>query len=261
MIAPGFWRGRIGLLFLIVTAVALAAACRGGGANPGDNVGIPQINPTPAGCLNDEYPPNAPEFGDNSSVPYTELPSGLKVHHITEGDGAAPASDSVVRVQYTGWLSGGCLFDSSYLREEPSQFALNQPIIDGWREGLATMNAGGHARFEIPPELAYGPFGFGATIPPNSTLVFDVELVEIVPPAEVTATAEAQIEGATATAEARATEQAQPSPAASPEETAPAGTPPVETPLPDVPGDGVIPGDVVPPIVTPLPEATSTAGP
>jgi peptidylprolyl isomerase len=206
-------------------AIAALAACRGGGANPG-TVTIPVIKPTtpPEVCLNDEYPAEAPQFGDNTSVPYTTVdvpaPAGgtaqLKYFDREVGTGPAPALDSVVQVHYTGWLPGECIFDHSRGDPEPAQFTLSQ-VITGWSEGIRTMKVGGKRRLEIPPELAYGPVGVPPVIGPNATLIFEVELVGLLTPPEATATtsviltATAQIVDATATARAvTATAQATP---------------------------------------------------
>ncbi len=106
--------------------------------------------------------------------------SGLLYEVIQQGEGAKPASETAtVVVHYTGTLIDGTKFDSSVDRGQPATFALNQ-VIKGWTEGLQLMNAGSKYRFYIPPELAYGSDARpGGAIGPNSTLVFDVELIEI----------------------------------------------------------------------------------
>ncbi|MBL4659345.1 MAG: FKBP-type peptidyl-prolyl cis-trans isomerase [Alcanivoracaceae bacterium] len=106
--------------------------------------------------------------------------SGILYEVITQGDGAKPASASAtVVVHYTGTLTDGTKFDSSIDRGQPATFALNQ-VIKGWTEGLQLMNTGSKYRFFIPPELAYGSDARpGSPIGPNSTLIFEVELIEI----------------------------------------------------------------------------------
>lgn len=106
--------------------------------------------------------------------------SGLMYEVVRQGDGAKPASDTTtVVVHYTGTLIDGTKFDSSVDRGQPATFALNQ-VIKGWTEGLQLMNAGSKYRFYIPPELAYGSDARpGSPIGPNSTLIFDVELIEV----------------------------------------------------------------------------------
>ena len=106
--------------------------------------------------------------------------SGMLYEVLTAGDGAKPTSpNSTVVVHYTGTLIDGTKFDSSVDRGTPTTFALNQ-VIKGWTEGLQLMNAGSKYRFYIPPELAYGSDARpGSPIGPNSTLIFDVELIEV----------------------------------------------------------------------------------
>ncbi|WP_223786773.1 FKBP-type peptidyl-prolyl cis-trans isomerase [Marinicella meishanensis] len=118
------------------------------------------------------------EKAAESGVMSTE--SGLLYEVVQQGDGAKPASEtSTVVVHYTGTLIDGTKFDSSVDRGQPATFALNQ-VIKGWTEGLQLMNAGSKYRFYIPPELAYGADARpGGPIGPNSTLIFDVELIEV----------------------------------------------------------------------------------
>jgi FKBP-type peptidyl-prolyl cis-trans isomerase FkpA len=104
--------------------------------------------------------------------------SGLVFLSLKEGSGANPAATDTVKVNYRGTFIDGTEFDSSYRRNQPAQFVLNQ-VIKGWTEGLQKMKVGGKARLVCPPALAYGDKGAGGTIPPNATLVFEVELLEI----------------------------------------------------------------------------------
>lgn len=103
--------------------------------------------------------------------------SGLQYKVLTLGDGAKPAATDTVKVHYSGKLLDGTEFDSSYARNEPISFALNR-VIAGWTEGVQLMPIGSKFVFYIAPELAYGEGG-GGPIPPNSTLVFEVELLDI----------------------------------------------------------------------------------
>jgi FKBP-type peptidyl-prolyl cis-trans isomerase FkpA len=106
--------------------------------------------------------------------------SGLKLEDLVEGDGAVAAVGQHVVVHYTGWLTDGRKFDSSHDRAEPFDFALGKGhVIRGWDEGVAGMKVGGKRKLTIPPHLGYGARGAGGVIPPNATLVFDVELLEI----------------------------------------------------------------------------------
>jgi FKBP-type peptidyl-prolyl cis-trans isomerase len=105
--------------------------------------------------------------------------SGLQYEVISEGYGPKPVASDTVRVHYEGALTDGTVFDSSYSRGEPIEFPLNG-VIPGWTEGLQLMNVGSKYRLIIPSDLGYGPQGAGQQIPPYSTLVFEVELIDII---------------------------------------------------------------------------------
>ncbi len=104
--------------------------------------------------------------------------SGLQYQVLQEGTGPRPTINDTVTVHYTGTLLDGTVFDSSVERGEPISFPL-QGVIQGWQEGLQLMPVGSKFRFWIPPELGYGARGAGGVIPPNATLIFDVELLGI----------------------------------------------------------------------------------
>ena len=106
------------------------------------------------------------------------LPSGLQYQVLKEGNGKKPSATDQVVCHYEGTLIDGTVFDSSYQRNQPSTFGLNQ-VIAGWTEGVQLMQEGAKYRFFIPYNLAYGERGAGAQIPPFAALVFDVELIEV----------------------------------------------------------------------------------
>lgn len=112
--------------------------------------------------------------------PGTSTASGLQYWNITSGSGATAAPGKQVKVHYTGWLTDGTKFDSSWDRDQPFEFILGVGrVIKGWDEGVAGMKVGGKRQLRIPPGLGYGSQGFDGTIPPNSTLIFDVELLDV----------------------------------------------------------------------------------
>lgn len=118
-------------------------------------------------------------LAENAKKPgITVTASGLQYEVLTEGTGKQPKATDTVRCHYEGTLISGKVFDSSYLRNEPCDFGLNQ-VISGWTEGVQLMKEGAKYRFYIPYNLAYGERGAGADIPPYSALIFDVELLQV----------------------------------------------------------------------------------
>ena len=106
--------------------------------------------------------------------------SGLVIEDIGVGEGAVAQAGQYVSVHYTGWLTNGSKFDSSLDRNDPFEFALGRgQVIAGWDEGVQGMRVGGKRKLTIPPNLGYGARGAGGVIPPNATLVFEVELLDI----------------------------------------------------------------------------------
>ena len=126
-------------------------------------------------CDNAGEPGTPPVFGDVNSDQMTEEPSGIKIYDSKIGTGDSPGETDFVCVHYTGWLSDGTEFDSSYGRGEATGFPVNQ-VIPGFRDAILGMAAGGQRRVEIPSDQGYGAQGAGGLIPPNATLVFDIVL-------------------------------------------------------------------------------------
>jgi len=107
-------------------------------------------------------------------------PSGLQYEDMVAGTGASPEARKRVKVHYTGWLTNGTKFDSSKDRGEPFEFTIGMgQVIKGWDEGVMSMKIGGKRKLTIPPGLGYGARGAGGVIPPNATLVFEVELLGV----------------------------------------------------------------------------------
>lgn len=106
--------------------------------------------------------------------------SGLKIEDLREGDGTKASAGQQVSVHYTGWLLDGSKFDSSVDRNQPFEFTLGRGmVIRGWDQGVDGMQVGGKRKLTIPPQLGYGTQGAGGVIPPNATLVFEVELLGV----------------------------------------------------------------------------------
>jgi len=126
--------------------------------------------------------PSAPEKKSESQM--TKTPSGLQYEDTKVGTGASPQKGQTCVMHYTGWLwengAKGSKFDSSVDRGKPFEFPLGQGrVIKGWDEGVATMKVGGKRTLLIPPDLGYGARGAGGVIPPNATLLFEVELLDV----------------------------------------------------------------------------------
>lgn len=148
------------VLFLFITGVAIAA-CSDKDAKPSG-----EAKPAAAGAA-------APEAA-------VTTPSGLSYVDLVVGNGPQPASGKPVKVHYTGWLENGTKFDSSVDRGEPFVFTVGVgEVIPGWDEGVMTMKVGGKRRLIVPARLGYGEAGAGSLIPPNATLVFEVELLDV----------------------------------------------------------------------------------
>ena len=117
-------------------------------------------------------------------MPATTTPSGLIIDDVVVGAGKTAAKGQTVSVHYTGWLDNngnkGAKFDSSRDRNEPFTFPLGRgQVIKGWEQGVAGMKVGGKRKLTIPPDLGYGARGAGGVIPPNATLLFEVELLGV----------------------------------------------------------------------------------
>lgn len=135
-----------------------------------------------AACSEKDTRPAA--AGQNAAVPVASgekvtTPSGLSYTELVKGSGASPVAGKEVKVHYTGWLENGTKFDSSVDRGEPLVFNVGiGQVIPGWDEGVMSMKVGGKRRLVIPANLGYGAAGAGGVIPPNATLIFEVELID-----------------------------------------------------------------------------------
>lgn len=178
---PSLFGGITGLVLTTFVLVILwLAVLSGGDEETGAVATVPTATPSTSGS---PPPSSSPAVGAPDAPPEVTgeeitTDSGLTYIDIVVGEGASPAPGETVRVHYTGWLeSDGTKFDSSVDRGAPSEFVLGQ-LIDGWNEGLSTMQEGGKRRLIITSELGYGEADIPG-IPPNSTLIFDVELLQV----------------------------------------------------------------------------------
>ena len=123
-------------------------------------------------------PAAAPNLGSVTGTSRVTTPSGIVFESMVTGSGPTPKATDTVKVHYRGTFPDGREFDSSYKRGQPTSFPLNR-VIPCWTEAVQLMRPGGKARITCPPQLAYGERGAGGTIPPNATLVFEIELISI----------------------------------------------------------------------------------
>ncbi len=143
---------------------------------------VPALLLVTCGCLFGEV--GSSDSGD--SVPVEDRPefsrteSGLQYRVLREGNGTHPTPNSTVTVHYKGWLDDGSVFDSSYQRGRPATFPLSR-VVKGWTEGMQLVSETGQIELVVPPELGYGPGGMPGAIPPNATLHFEIELIEVRP--------------------------------------------------------------------------------
>ena len=167
--------------YLTLALLALAA-CGGDAPAPPAPEPLPATPAVPPAHAAAPSAREIPAFVAVADGELTKTASGLQYKDWTVGTGESPAAGSMVQVEYTGWLTDGKLFDSSYKRPDSFRFPLGKgKVIPGWDEGVAGMKVGGKRRLVIPAELAYGSRE-RPNIPANSTLVFDVELLGIAPP-------------------------------------------------------------------------------
>ncbi|MFC1851934.1 FKBP-type peptidyl-prolyl cis-trans isomerase [candidate division CSSED10-310 bacterium] len=136
------------------------------------------------GCTRQPSKPEPPQQSTPKKVYIKHeeqtLPSGLKILDFETGQGREAQAGNTVVVHYSGWLRDGTKFDSSYARHEPFEFKLGQgQVIQGWELGVIGMKKGGKRKLTVPPDLAYGEEGFPGLIPPQATLTFEIELLQI----------------------------------------------------------------------------------
>ena len=183
------------LVVLFAMLSIIISGCQASGKNP-DNIDIPIIKPTPDSnlCLNEDIPNEIPSFDEVQSLELILANSGISMNELKDGKGKNPTVQDLVTMNYVGWLPGGCVFDSSFSRGgEQEMLMIN--LIPGWIDAMLTMSPEAIKIVKIPSSLAYGQTGSPPIIPPNTDLIFYIELVNILTPQEAigTATAEAEI--------------------------------------------------------------------
>ena len=133
-----------------------------------------------SGCTKKEEPAKTESSAPAADTAAAPTSSGLKIEDLKVGTGAEAVSGKKVTVHYTGTLTDGKKFDSSLDRKQPFTFTLGaHQVIAGWDQGVAGMKVGGKRKLTIPPELGYGASGAGNVIPPNATLIFEIELLKV----------------------------------------------------------------------------------
>jgi FKBP-type peptidyl-prolyl cis-trans isomerase FkpA len=147
-----------------LVGLSLVAAC-----TPPSNP--PAANPAAAAA-------SVPNIGSLTGTAKVTTASGIVFESVQSGSGPSPKATDTVKVHYRGTFQDGREFDSSYKRGQPTSFPLNR-VIPCWTEAVQLMKPGGKARITCPPQLAYGERGAGGVIPPNATLVFEIELISI----------------------------------------------------------------------------------
>ncbi|MDB9372425.1 FKBP-type peptidyl-prolyl cis-trans isomerase [Nodularia sphaerocarpa] len=163
--------------FMLVCVVVLVVAQVNNNVNSALAANLTETTPAPTSVTKNQTLIASNTMSDANVV---TNPSGLKYIELEEGTGATPKPGQKVAVHYTGTLEDGTKFDSSRDRGKPFEFNIGTgQVIKGWDEGLSTMKVGGRRQLIIPAELGYGSRGAGGVIPPNATLLFDVELVGI----------------------------------------------------------------------------------
>ena len=163
----GFWVLNVVVLFLLACAQATPVPTR-----------TPTAAPAPTATVLPVVTPSSPLGSD--TIPLITTASGLQYRDLVVGTGKEASGGLTAVVHYTGWLVDGTKFDSSLNRGNPFSFTIGQGrVIQGWDEGVASMNVGGKRSLTIPPDLAYGDRGAAGVIPPGATLIFEVELLEL----------------------------------------------------------------------------------